>query len=196
MRLADDEAAAEANADEVAIIFSFLHPEDIMRLRRVCTTRRDAAKKTLVPLTSTDFSVNNERSYNAMRVMTSALPLPNLQQFSTLVIPVGLHSSMARILTPASHYGCGRTSPTANMPAHDINVISNFRKLRVLHIDVAGLNGRYRFLSSFPLLQKLTISQCNLLKWDLEILSGLPLLKELYCYDFFQFQTSIQAWLW
>ena len=43
-----------------------------------------------------------------------------------------------------------------------------------------GLNGRYPFLFNFPLLQKLKISSDGL-KWDLEMLAGLPMLKELEC---------------
>jgi hypothetical protein len=44
------------------------------------------------------------------------------------------------------------------------------------------LNGRYPFLfNSFPLLQKLSIEGCDYLKGDLEMLTGLPLLKEIYC---------------
>jgi hypothetical protein len=44
-----------------------------------------------------------------------------------------------------------------------------------------ALNGRYPFLfNSFPLLQKLSITSISL-KWDLEMLAGLPLLKELDC---------------
>jgi len=52
----------------------------------------------------------------------------------------------------------------------------------ILEIDFhAPLNGRYPFLFNFPLLQKLVISRCDYLKWDLEILSGLPMLKVLIC---------------
>jgi len=64
---------------------------------------------------------------------------------------------------------------------HDINIISSFTKLRVLHIEGAPLNGSYPVLFSFPLLEKLIISDCPYLKWDLEMLQGLPSLKELDC---------------
>jgi hypothetical protein len=43
------------------------------------------------------------------------------------------------------------------------------------------LNGRYPSLFSFPLLQKLRIAFCFGLKWDLEMLEGLPMLTDLYC---------------
>eukprot|EP00984_Skeletonema_dohrnii_P037381 scaffold39397_cov233-Skeletonema_dohrnii-CCMP3373.AAC.3 len=49
MQLADETAAEEVSADEVAIILGFLSHADIMRARG-CKTWRDAAKKTLVPL--------------------------------------------------------------------------------------------------------------------------------------------------
>ena len=43
----------------------------------------------------------------------------------------------------------------------------------------ARLNGRYPVIFDFPFLQKLTIMGGALLKWDLEVLTGLPSLKEL-----------------
>jgi hypothetical protein len=66
---------------------------------------------------------------------------------------------------------------------HDIGIISNFRKLRDLKISTGKLlNGRYPIIFNFPLLQKLDL-MCSRLKWDLEMLVGLPLLKELYCWE-------------
>jgi hypothetical protein len=44
---------------------------------------------------------------------------------------------------------------------------------------MAPLNGRYPSLFNFPLLQSLNVNYCPNLKWDLEMLAGLPLLKEL-----------------
>jgi hypothetical protein len=88
-----------------------------------------------------------------------------------------------------------RAARTAGFSSHDIEIISNFSKLQILEIN-GGLNGRYPFwdtvncgflngrypvLFSFPLLQKLSIKYCNDLKWDLEMLTGFPLLKELEC---------------
>eukprot|EP00984_Skeletonema_dohrnii_P008386 scaffold3078_cov83-Skeletonema_dohrnii-CCMP3373.AAC.3 len=167
--LADKAAAAEElSADEAAIIFSFLTHQDIMRAR-VCKTWRDAAKKTLVPLC--EFRVESVRSYNAMRVMATALP--NLQQIS-------IHS-----LRRGHKYSDGEDAyervarHTADYSAHDINIISSFTKLRVLHIDEAPLNGSYPVLFSFSLLEKLIIKDCEYLKWDLEMLQGLHSLKEL-----------------
>jgi len=83
MILTDDETAEELSADEVAIIFGFLSPYDIMRAR-VCTTWRDAAKKTVVPpslihveklcvIFPHPLQIYDVRSYNAVRAMSTAL---------------------------------------------------------------------------------------------------------------------------
>eukprot|EP00985_Skeletonema_marinoi_P006902 scaffold3013_cov112-Skeletonema_marinoi.AAC.8 len=82
MHLAIDETDEELSSDEVAIIFSFLQPNDIMPAR-ICTTWRDAAKKTLVPpVDPSDLPVeiHDSKSYNAIRVMSTALP--NLEQLT------------------------------------------------------------------------------------------------------------------
>ena len=71
-----------------------------------------------------------------------------------------------------------------NLPTLDIEILSRFSKLRSLELFGAPLNGRYPFLFNFPRLEKLRIRSCIYLKWDLEMLAaGLPLLKELDCYD-------------
>eukprot|EP00985_Skeletonema_marinoi_P007726 scaffold3445_cov80-Skeletonema_marinoi.AAC.7 len=183
MHLADEAAAAEAlSADEVAIIFSFLHHQDIMRAR-VCKTWRDAAKKTLVPLC--EFRVDSVRAYNAMRAMSTALS--NLQQLSISYIN-GRHK-----------YSYGedpdevQARRTANFITHDINIISNFTKLRVLHIEDAPLNGSYPVLFSFPLLEKLIISDCIHLKFELDMLQGLTLLKELDCSQNFRLTGNLSS---
>eukprot|EP00984_Skeletonema_dohrnii_P034889 scaffold34099_cov222-Skeletonema_dohrnii-CCMP3373.AAC.1 len=172
MHLADETTAAEElSADEVAIIFSFLPHQDIMHAR-VCKTWRDAAKKTLVPLCG--FRIDNVRSYNAMRVMATALP--NLQQLSIRGLGWG-HNKYVNGEDPDEL----KARRTANFITHDIDIISSFTKLRVLHIEGAHLNGSYPVLFSFPLLEKLIIKDCEYLKWDLEMLQGLPSLKGLDC---------------
>ena len=68
---------------------------------------------------------------------------------------------------------------TANATAHDIGIIANFTKLRELEI-FAELNGRYPCFFNFPHLQKLNIGGFDIrVKFDLEMLAGLPVLKEL-----------------
>jgi hypothetical protein len=165
-----DETAEELSTDEVAIIFGFLAPKDIM-CARVCRTWRDAAKKTLAPLT--EFRVNSVREYNAMRTMSIALP--NLQQLSLQFLGHGHKYSDGE--DPDEMWAAF----TANWATHDIELLSNFGMLEILAIPDAPLNGRYPVLFNFPLLQKLTIWKCLYLKWDLEMLEGLPSLKELFC---------------
>ena len=163
----------ELSADEAAIIFGFLSYTDIMRARVLCTSWREAAEKTIVPPTEL-VVVRSVRSYNAMRVMSTALP--------------NLSKLMIRHLDPEQRYTNGvdpdeeRAAATANYTTHDINIVSNFRKLRELSICKAPLNGRYPVLFNFPLLRVLRIHEADYLKFDLEMLGeGLPSLEELYC---------------
>jgi len=174
MRRYDPAAAAnELSGDIVAIIFGFFPPEDIMRMRCVCKKWREAAKRTIVPMAG--FSVDSVNKYNAVVAMATALP--NLQQLS-MCDPGNLHK-----------YSDGEdqyeymADYMAHYTAHDINIISNFRKLRCLGIHDAPLNGRYPVLFNFPLLRELRVTTSDGLKFDLGMLSGLPLLKELKLID-------------
>jgi hypothetical protein len=91
--VADDQVAFSANdlsIDVLADIFGFLSgAKEIMQKRRVCKKWKEAVKKTIVPFVQTKdvhtarassgyFIVGNMKEYNAMRVMTRAMP--NLQQ--------------------------------------------------------------------------------------------------------------------
>mmetsp|Transcript_22982 Transcript_22982/g.39287 ORF Transcript_22982/g.39287 Transcript_22982/m.39287 type:complete len:143 (-) Transcript_22982:176-604(-) len=123
MHRASDETDEELSSDEVAIIFSFLQPNDIMHAR-VCTTWRDAAKKTLVPPVDPfdlPVEIHDARSYNAIRVMSTALP--NLEQLAVSKLGSG-------------HVYSDGEEPEEwdidhiNYIIHDINIISSFRKLR------------------------------------------------------------------
>jgi hypothetical protein len=177
---ADDVAAVAVHQleDIVAIILGWLCVEEIMGKRRVCKKWKEAVKKTIIPLS--DFYVNSPKKYNAMNVMTRAMP--NLQR-----ITIGTLGH--RQIWSGPHKWSDGEDPyeevaaeTADNISHDIEIISNFNKLRVLDISTSDLNGRYPFLfNSFPLLQKLTIYISNYLVWDLDMLAGLPLLKELRC---------------
>ena len=165
-------AAGCLSTELVADIFGFLGPKEIMQKRRVCKKWKEAVKITIVPLC--DFCVASLNPYSALNVMTEAMP--NLQQ-------INLRNSCGR-----QKYSEGEdpdediAAITAHYTSHDIEIICNFRKLRVLKIGCAELNGRYPFLfNSFPLLEHLTISDCSFLKWDLEMLAAFPLLKELDC---------------
>jgi hypothetical protein len=164
----------DLGTDELAHIFGFLAPEDIM-LARLNNKMREAAKKTIVPMA--DFYVDSLVKYNAMAVMTTALP--NLQQIT--LGSLGHRHKYSDGEDPDERWAA-RTA-NLNFIASDIDIISNFRKLRILRMKDAPLNGRYPFLFNFPLLQLLDIRDCSYLKWDLEMLTGLPLLTELHCHN-------------
>jgi len=194
-KLLEEDAAAPTDDDnstssferlgtnELANVFGFLRPEDIMRAR-LNKKMREAAKSTIVPMT--EFEVNSVDKYNAIAAMTTALP--NLQQISISQFTCGF-----------SRYGNGEDSDEdraaiyANFTTHDITIISNFRKLRCLDLGGTPLNGRYPFLFNFPLLQKLDIANNFDLKWDLEMLAGLPLLNELCCVNNVSLTGSINS---
>ncbi|KAK1734485.1 hypothetical protein QTG54_014733 [Skeletonema marinoi] len=156
-------------SDELAHVFGFLPPEDIMRAR-LNKRMVEAAKKTIVPMT--EFRVDDVREYNDLVAMSTALP--NLQQIYFRRLNEDKYSD-------GDDPDEEEATDTANFITHDIEIISRFRKLRSLELVLTPLNGRYPFLFSFPLLHKLNITMCHHLKWDLEILEGLPLLKELSC---------------
>jgi hypothetical protein len=164
----------ELSADDIPRILSFLDLKEIMQKRRVSKKWNEAVKNTIVPLV--DFRVDSGERCIAMTVMTNALP--NLQQIT--LCNLGYEHKYNDGEDPDEEMA----ARTASRTTHDIEIISNFSKLRILEINFgfcAGLNGRYPALFNFPLLQKLTINRCNRLKWDLEMLAGMPLLKELDC---------------
>jgi hypothetical protein len=163
----------DLGVDVVANILCFFPLQNIMMLRRTNTKLREAAKRSMP---SDDFCVGGVEEYNAMSVMMSVLP--NLQQITL----VGLGYDPEHKYSDGEDPNERLAARTADYTTHDIGIISNFRKLRILTIDEAPLNGRYPLLfNSFPLLQKLSIIECEYLKWDLEMLAGMPMLKELVC---------------
>jgi len=166
------EATFDDLSDVLPIILGYFKPKHIMRNRRVCKKWKEAARKTIVPLT--DFHLFSRDRYNGMRVMATVMP--NLQQITIDSLGTGNKWSDGEDPDePWARYYADQTS-------HDIGIISNFSKLRILNISSLSLNGRYPLLfNSFPLLQKLSIKSCNHIKWDLEMLAGLPSLKELNC---------------
>ncbi|KAK1744447.1 hypothetical protein QTG54_004980 [Skeletonema marinoi] len=142
---ADPAVVEQLDDNVIAIIFGCFPPEDTMRMRVV--------------------------KYNAMRVVTTALP--NLQQITICRLGNGHKYSDGE--DPDEEMA----TAFAHFTTHDINIISNFRKLHRLNIDGAFMNGRYPALFNFPLLEKLRISLCCNFKWELEMLSGFPSLREL-----------------
>jgi hypothetical protein len=184
--VADDFQASIENlsGDVLANIFGFLLPRDIMNAR-VNNKMREAAKITIVPPTS-EVVVDSVKRYNAMNVMATALP--NLQKIELCFLgDFGDENKYVDGEDPDEE----EAARTAGYTAHDIGIISNFTKLRELkvghpHSSNVPLNGRYPCLFNFPLLQKLSISALTIsanvyLKFDLEMLTGLPSLKELEC---------------
>ncbi len=156
------------SVDELANIFAFLLPQEIMHAR-LNKKMRDAAREAIVPLT--DFVVNSAGKCNAMNVMATALP--NLQK-----IKLGYLGDEHKFVDgedPDEEWA----ARTVGYTVHDIGIIANFAKLRVLEI-FAELNGRYPCFFNFPHLQKLNIGGFDIrVKFDLEMLAGLPVLKEL-----------------
>jgi len=167
MHLDNDETPEDLGTDEVAIIFSFLSPYDIMP-SRVCKTWRDAAKKTVVPPSDDSVGIHDVRSYNAVRAMSTALP--NLDQLA--ISDLGNWHVYSDGEDPEWEWD-------TNCIIHDINIISRFRKLRILDFCQAPLTGRYPVFFNFPLLQELSIRSCHNLKFDLDMLRGFPLLEVL-----------------
>ena len=176
----------DLGVDVLANILGFLPVENIMRKRCINKKWKEAVRMTIVP--PTDFVVDKERKFNAMGVMTEAMP--NLQQITLCAFGRDDDSEYDEDDSDeVNHkYNDGedpderKASATANWTSHDIGIISNFSQLRVLEIARhAPLNGRYPVLFRFPTLQKLRIQYCRYLKWDLGMLVGMPLLKELEC---------------
>jgi hypothetical protein len=187
MAAGNDDSLLLASFDDLSVdlhanIFGFLpfngygarDHRNIMHLRRVCKKWKEAIKKTIVPLYRT-FRVESAEEYSAMNVMTTALP--NLQQITLFGLGRGHKYSDGE---DPDEWLAART---AHDIAHDIEIISNFTKLRELRIySHFDLNGRYPvFFNSFPMLQILSIQHCDYLKFDLDMLAGFPLLKELVC---------------
>jgi hypothetical protein len=158
--------------DVLPLIFEFLPVKEIMRSRRVCKKWKEAVRRAIA---HDNFYLDSVEAYNLLRAMVTALP--NLRQIKLGYLGEGQKYNDGE--DPNEEYAAN----TADYTSYNIEIISNFSKLRELRIFDAPLNGRYPFLfNSFPLLQKLSIGNCLFLKWDLEMLAGLPSLKELECY--------------
>ena len=174
----DQMAAGHLNVELLANILGYLDgPKEIMQKRRVCKKWKEAVKITIVSLT--DFRVGSVEKYNDMVVM--ATEMPNLQQITLTSLGVIDH----KYIDGEDTFDFSAVFPF-NPPQQtelDLEIVSNFSKLRILKIAMnAPLSGRYPFLfNSFPLLEKLIITGCNSLTWDLEMLAGFPVLRELDC---------------
>jgi len=175
----DFQASIESlSGDVLANIFGFLLPQEIMNAR-VNRKMREAAKITIVPPTY-EFVVDSVKRYNAMNVMATALP--NLPK----IILGDLESAIKYV--DGEDPDEELAARTANATAHDIGIIANFTNLRELQIASSlfggQLNGRYPCFFNFPLLQMFSVDGrfgSNHLKFDLEMLAGLPSLKVFDC---------------
>ena len=156
------------NNDELAHVLGFLPPEDIMRAR-LSIKLRDFATTLIVP--PSDYRV---RRFKVMEAMAKSLP--NIQQIT--IDNLGFGQKYADGVDPnedrVNYTIKGHITP-------DITILTRFKKLRVLELNDAPLNGRYAFLFKLPLLQKLTIVSMDCFKWDVFMLSGLLSLRELHC---------------
>ena len=130
----------DLNVDVLANIFKFLPVNNIMHSRRINKKSREAVKMTIVP--PTDFCVNSMENYNAMAVMTRAMP--NLQQMKIGRLGYGHKYSDGE--DPDEEEAA--RDYAILWRSHDIEIISNFSKLRILGKwrTNTGLNGRYPFL--------------------------------------------------
>jgi hypothetical protein len=202
--------------DVLADIFAFFRVKEIMQKRCVCKKWKEAVKMTVpaakffairvrtvegqlwrgepkkitIGGTRAGFHVDSPDNYNALRVMTTALPnlqqldIGDFRQFRYDHPEYGREHKYVDGDDPDQEYA----AETANWTTHDIEIISNFSKLKILEISFGfnsskTMNGNYPVFFNFPLLQILRISKSKYLKVDLEMLAGLPLLKVLYCYE-------------
>src|SRR6056300_1491558 len=130
---------SELSVEQGAMILGFFRPMEIIYFRRVCKTWKEAARVTTVPMQipffyGKSFRINTLARYNALRVM--ATELPNLQQFEIASL------CDERYLSPLDghKYSDGgdpdeeEAAETAHYTTHDIEIISNLRKLRHLEI--------------------------------------------------------------
>ena len=152
--------------DALAHIFDFLRPEEIM-LTRLNTKLRVVAR--IIAPTS-DYHV---RRYKIFQAMSKALP--NLRQITID------HLGFGQKYADGEDANEDLLEYTKDHITRDITILSRFQNLSVLELNDAPLNGRYPFLFKLSSLQKLTIEHCSDFKWDLNMLEGLPSLKELHC---------------
>ena len=170
-------AVDQLSDDTIAMIFGYIKVVEIMHLRQVCKKWKEAAKNAVAARDSR-FCVNSVNKYRAMVVMTRALP--NIQEIVLMDLNYGTRQGSKDRYADGEDPDDEEVDEEAtDVTTHDINVVSSFRKLRTLSIWSTHLNGRYPALFDFPKLQQLKISCCKRIKFDLEMLVGLPSLKEI-----------------
>ena len=171
-----ERTAYQLNGSVLETIFGFLPlNHDVIRLRHVCSDWEDSLKQACIP---SEFEVFSLYEFMLMETMTTALP--NLQHLTMYSIADGYGLGYMNGDNPDER---GRTYRRT----YDIGIISNFQKLRSLAIMGVDLNGEYPAIFNFPLLEKLVLhrderDEPNYHKWDLELLAGLPMLREFECF--------------
>jgi len=106
-----------------------------------------------------------------------ATALPNLQHLELGWLGYDYSTKITHRYAHGEDPDEEKARSSSNDITHNIDMVSNFTKLRVLKLDRAELNGKYPYLFNFPLLQHLKISDCPYLKWDLGLLAGFPCSK-------------------
>mmetsp|Transcript_2068 Transcript_2068/g.3289 ORF Transcript_2068/g.3289 Transcript_2068/m.3289 type:complete len:401 (+) Transcript_2068:130-1332(+) len=182
MVAADDDNLVSAidrlGTDELVNIFECLPAEDIIRAR-LNKKMREAAKRTVVQKI-TYFRKENRCSNYLLpfhTVVAMSTALPNLEQLKFGYL--GWEHKFNEGEDPDEQIAANE----ANFITHEIEILYRFRKLRLLKIHYAPLNGRYPLLLNFPLLQYLSLNGLDWLKLDLEVLERLLLLIELHLHD-------------
>ena len=178
-------------ANLMSSIFEFLHWKEILRAR-VCCKWREAAKLTQVPESITDDGWRTPELYVQNRNIAEALgwiadALPGM---SAVIFDFGLKKSEEfdfatgedplSVLEPEPFMGDILRPEVLPRPV-DISSIANFRRIRKLVINQASLNGSYPYLFDFPNLRTLELCSIRRLRWNLDMLSGLPKLEKLRC---------------
>jgi len=143
---------------------------------------------------SFQFNVCSGSSYAALEVLKTALP--KLQQIhlsafeqeneegirkANLFLPQSELPPLAKFMDGEDRNVRANNNSKRRYISYDVIIITNFKYLRNLIIEDAPLNGKYNCIFNLPNLRDLSIFNCNDLIWDLDMLSGLPLLEELHC---------------
>jgi len=143
---------------------------------------------------SFQFNVCSGSSYAALEVLKMALP--KLQQIhlsafeqqneegirkANLFLPQSELPPLAKFMDGIDPNPHANNCSKRRYISFDVNIITNFKYLRNLIIEDAPLNGKYKCIFNLPNLRDLSIFNCNDLIWDLDMLSGLPMLEELHC---------------
>jgi hypothetical protein len=162
----------------LAEVFSFLPWGEVMNMRCVCQIWKEAA--TVAPIK--ELVVDKREIGLALAELSNALlgirafkideNSKSLKDFIHIVHGEGAGASFQ------SYVGGGvYTSP----PEVDLIHLHKFSGLQHLSLPQRSLRGSYPYIFRFQNLQSLDLLLNIRLVWDLELLSGLPSLRKLYC---------------